>query len=124
MDDEINMDEIKVSPGLVQPFIENAIWHGVRGLEHRKGFIIVKFIFHEGRLTCEIEDDGIGRKKSDEMRSLNDQKKSRGISIIRERLRILSNLHNNTYQVTISDLYPDKNETGTRVIIDLPLERV
>jgi len=124
VDDEINMDEIKVSPGLVQPFIENAIWHGVRGLEHRKGFIIVKFIFHEGRLTCEIEDDGIGRKKSDEMRSLNDQKKSRGISIIRERLRILSNLHNNTYQVTISDLYPDKNETGTRVIIDLPLERV
>jgi LytS/YehU family sensor histidine kinase len=123
VDDQIKTDEIKVSPGLVQPFIENAIWHGVRGLEHRKGFINVKFYFVEGRLTCEIEDDGIGRKKSGEMKSLNDQKKSRGISIINERLRILSHLHNINYKLTIKDLHPEKAETGTWVIIDLPLER-
>ncbi len=123
VDDQIKIDEIKVSPGLVQPFIENAIWHGVRGLEHRKGFINVKFYFVEERLTCEIEDDGIGRKKSGEMKSLNDQKKSRGISIIIERLRILSHLHNINYQFTIKDLHPEKADTGTWVIIDLPLER-
>lgn len=123
VDDKINTDEIKVSPGLVQPFIENAIWHGVRGLEQRKGFINVKFYFVEGRMVCEIEDDGIGRKKSGEMKSLNDQKISRGISIIVERLRILSNLHNINYQLIIKDPHPEKSDTGTWVIIDLPLEK-
>ena len=57
------------------------------------------------------------------MKSLNDQKKSRGISIINERLRILSHLHNINYKLTIKDLHPEKAETGTWVIIDLPLER-
>jgi ligand-binding sensor domain-containing protein len=123
VDENIKTDEIRVSPGLVQPFVENAIWHGVRGLEHRKGFISVKFYFNNRKLICEIEDDGIGRKKSDEIRSLNDQKKSRGISIITERLRILSNLHNNNYQLIIKDLHPENIETGTWVIIDLPLEK-
>ncbi|NLJ42643.1 MAG: histidine kinase [Bacteroidales bacterium] len=123
VDENIKTEEIRVSPGLVQPFVENAIWHGVRGLEHRKGFISVKFYFNNRKLICEIEDDGIGRKKSDEIRSLNDQKKSRGISIITERLRILSNLHNNNYQLIIKDLHPENIETGTWVLIDLPLEK-
>jgi ligand-binding sensor domain-containing protein len=123
VDSEIKPEEIKVSPGMVQPFVENAIWHGVRGLENRKGIISVKFRLKEGKLICEIEDDGIGRKRSNEMKSKNDQKKSKGISIITERLRILSNLHNNNYQVSIMDPHPERNETGTRVVIDLPVEK-
>ncbi len=57
--------EIEVCPGIVQPFIENAIWHGVRALEDRKGFISIRFVpsGHEG-LKCIIEDDGIGRTAS------------------------------------------------------------
>lgn len=124
VDSDLRSDEIKVPPGMVQPFVENAIWHGVRGLEHRKGNISVKFGLRDGRLVCEIEDDGIGRKRSNEMKSKIDQKKSRGISIIVERLRILSNLNNDNYKVVIDDLYPERAETGTRVVIDLPLERI
>jgi LytS/YehU family sensor histidine kinase len=122
-DCRIKPEELKVSPGLVQPFVENAIWHGVRGLENRKGNITIKFLPDEEKLICEIEDDGIGRKKSGEMTSSNGQKKSRGISIIMERLRILSNLHNRNYNLTIDDLHPERNDTGTRVVIDLPLEK-
>ncbi len=121
VDKDIHPDEIKVSPGMVQPFIENAIWHGVRGLENRKGNISVKFGFLEGKLVCEIVDDGIGRRRSNEMKSENDQKKSRGIEIVNERLRILNNLQNKNYKVIITDLYSDKTESGTRVLIELPL---
>lgn len=123
VDSEIKPEEIKVSPGLVQPFVENAIWHGVRGLEHRKGNILINFSINEGKLICEIRDDGIGRKRSGAMKSKNDQNKSRGISIVIERLKILSNLRKISYQVIISDLFPEKSETGTRVIVDLPLEK-
>lgn len=118
---ELDTDGIKVSPGLVQPFVENAIWHGIRGLEHRKGNISIRFEMTEGRLTCTVEDDGIGRKRSNAMKSGNDQKKSKGISIVMERLKILSNLNNVDYQVSIKDLNPDSFDTGTMVTIDLPV---
>ncbi len=60
-----NIPEIEVCPGIVQPFIENAIWHGVRALEDRKGMISIRFVPSgaEG-LMCIIEDDGVGRKAS------------------------------------------------------------
>lgn len=121
--EELDTDGIRVSPGLVQPFVENAIWHGIRGLEYRKGNISIRFEMTEGRLTCTVEDDGIGRKRSNAMKSGNDQKKSKGISIVIERLKILSNLQNYNYRLYITDLHPEINETGTRVMIDLPLER-
>ncbi len=118
---ELDTDGVKVSPGLVQPFVENAIWHGIRGLEHRKGNISIRFEMTEGRLTCTVEDDGIGRKRSNAMKTGNDQKKSKGISIVIERLKILSNLNNIDYQVNIEDCKPQSFDTGTRVKIDLPV---
>ena len=60
-------------------------------------------------------------KDLDSIKSGNDQKKSRGISIVNERLKILNNLKNIDYQVNIEDLKPDSYDTGTRVTIDLPV---
>ena len=68
------------------------------------------------RLTCTVEDDGIGRKNAEAMKSKIDQKVSKGISIVTERLNIINKLQKSNYQIIISDLYPEKEETGTRVI--------
>ena len=118
----INGNEISVFPGLVQPFIENAIWHGVRGLENRKGFIQIEFVqVSSVNIQCIIEDDGIGRRMAESIRNDLPGHESRGIGIVQERLRIINNLTKSNYQLKIADLYPDKSETGTSVTIDLPV---
>jgi ligand-binding sensor domain-containing protein len=117
----VNSTEISVFPGMVQPFIENAIWHGIRGLEDRIGLIHIEFIpVNQVKIQCVIEDDGIGRKLAHLFRNEMPGHKSRGIGIVMERLRIINTMTKNNYQITIEDLYPEKEETGTRVIIDLP----
>jgi LytS/YehU family sensor histidine kinase len=123
MNQEIVPGQFKVSPGLVQPFVENAIWHGVRGLERRKGNVAVTYSIENDKLTCTVEDDGIGRKKAESLKSSIDQKVSKGISIVTERLNIINKLQKSNYQIIISDLYPEIEETGTRVVIDIPVKK-
>lgn len=114
-------ESIMVSPGIVQPFIENAIWHGVMGLDSRKGMISVSFKMVDDRLVCTVEDDGVGRVRSEAMKDRNLPKKSRGISLAMERLRIINNLQGTAYRIVITDLYPDRVDTGTKIQIDMPV---
>ncbi len=123
MNPEVAPGQFKVSPGLVQPFVENAIWHGVRGLENRKGNVMVTYSLENEILTCTVEDDGIGRKNAEALKNKIDQKVSKGISIVTERLNIINKLQKSNYQIIISDLYPGKEETGTRVVIDIPVKK-
>jgi streptogramin lyase len=121
VDKKVNTDIILVFPGLIQPFIENAIWHGVRGLEGRKGHVLIEFRLKEPEhLECLVEDDGIGRCLSEKRKSQLIKRKSRGIDIIRERLKIINNLKKTTYKMTIVDRYADREESGTRVMVDIP----
>jgi streptogramin lyase len=129
-DYEISIENISdgmkysVFPGLVQPFIENAIWHGVRGLEHRKGFIKITFIMvSETKIQCLIEDDGIGRKLANKFKNDVAGHKSRGVGIVLERIRIINNISKTKYQVLIEDLYSGREDTGTRVTLDLPVKK-
>jgi hypothetical protein len=123
VDEKVSPEDFLVFPGMVQPFIENAIWHGVRGLEFRKGFVKVKFIsVRTGKLQCRIEDDGIGRKLAEVRKSNLPGKTSRGIGIVLERLKIINHMRNTDYQVSIEDLYPEREETGTQVIVDIPVK--
>jgi Ni,Fe-hydrogenase maturation factor len=75
------------------------------------------------KLYCTVEDDGIGRKNAEALKSKIDQKVSRGIVIVTERLNIINKLQKSNYQIIISDLYPDKQESGTKVIIDIPVKK-
>jgi hypothetical protein len=110
-----------VFPGMVQPFVENAIWHGVRGLEGRKGMVKVSF-YRESSLIlrCTITDDGIGRKLSQQRKSSLHLHHSRGLKIVQERLNIVNALSKSSCKISFEDLYPDRDETGTNVTIDLP----
>jgi len=121
--DVVSSGNLQVSPGLVQPFVENAIWHGVRGLTNRKGNVKVIFDVKNDKVSCTVEDDGIGRAGAEKIKAPGDKKRSKGISIVNERLRIISNLTKSNHQILINDLYSDRNETGTRVIIDIPVKK-
>jgi LytS/YehU family sensor histidine kinase len=107
---------------LIQPFVENAIWHGIMGLK-TTGTINVKFKKEAGQLLCVVEDNGVGRKKSLEMKGESElKKKSLGISLVKSRLNILNNYYGVNMYVNFTDLYnEDHSPAGTRVSISLPI---
>jgi hypothetical protein len=117
------LEHMLIFPGMVQPFIENAIWHGVRGLVDRKGNITIQFLpGSSDYCICIVEDDGIGRNLSRERKNSVPGKKSNGIAIVTERLKIINQIRHADFKLVLEDLNPDKEETGTRVTIEIPLK--
>jgi tetratricopeptide (TPR) repeat protein len=118
MDDAINSEAVEIPPMLIQPYIENAVWHGLRYKES-KGHLSLKMRKLESGIEVEIADDGIGRKRSAELKTENQKKhQSTGLKNIEERLQIISKVYKVNYHVKISDLNGDGH--GTRVVIHLP----
>ena len=116
--DNVNTEEAMIPPLLLQPFVENAIWHGVNPKEGN-GEIGIEFFQRGDNMYCIIQDNGVGRKKASELRSqLSDHHKSMGLEITKERLAALDEDHNNGSPIEIIDLF-DKNGSavGTRVTI-------
>lgn len=117
VDDEITLDSVKIPPMLIQPYIENAIWHGLRYKEEI-GQLDVKFSLKDQKIIIEIADNGIGRKKSAELKTTNQRShKSTGISNTQERVTIINKVYYKNYNVSVSDL---NEHEGTLVTIELP----
>ena len=120
IDEAISTETVEVPPMLIQPYIENAVWHGLRYKE-TKGTLLLHISSENGFLVVEITDDGIGRKKSAELKTDNQRKhNSTGLKNIQERLQIINKVYKTNYRVTIDDL---ANERGTRVRIYLPITK-
>lgn len=86
----INTDFIQIPPLLLQPFIENCIWHGIRYLENRQGVIKISVKQKVDSVIIIIDDNGVGREKSKELNSKNITKyNSVGTELTQERLRLL-----------------------------------
>ena len=123
-DEEIDADEVKIPTLLVQPFVENAIWHG---LMHKEGERILKIHFTEKNdlIKCTIEDNGIGRKKAAEMKRVSgDEIKhtSKGIAVSKERLRTMRTKEGEEGGINIIDLVGNNgHDKGTRVEINFPI---
>jgi ligand-binding sensor domain-containing protein/putative methionine-R-sulfoxide reductase with GAF domain len=123
-DETLLHDEVLVPSLMVQPFAENAIWHGLLHKEGEKKLSIFFSSTAEEYLTCVIEDNGVGRERS---ASIQQNKissmvhESKGISIIRERLQLLQQKTGKPASVELKDLYTTGNApAGTRVIITIP----
>jgi LytS/YehU family sensor histidine kinase len=118
--DDIDKNRLMVPPMLVQPYIENAIWHGLRYKED-KGLLNVRFFLEKGQLVCTVHDNGIGRKKSAELKTEHQKGyQSTGIRNTKERIEILNRLHKTALDIKISDLEMNGEPTGTLVRITLP----
>jgi sensor histidine kinase YesM len=118
----LSLSAIKVPPLILQPFVENAVLHGLMH-KHGKGTIKIFIQAIDEFLVYAIEDNGIGREKSLEIQlKRNSGKKSRGMEVTSNRLKLLSHNNTNKSSVKIVDLKTESNEAaGTRVIIRLPI---
>jgi LytS/YehU family sensor histidine kinase len=124
VDDSLTNDEVLVPSLMVQPFVENAIWHGLLHKEGEKK-LSIRFTNHaDDYLTCTIEDNGVGRTASAAIQKNKISSivhKSKGIAIIKERLRLLQQKTGQPAHVEVNDLYDQHAEaTGTKVIITIP----
>ncbi len=118
----VNPDNIEIPPLIIQPYVENAIWHGLLPKES-PGKITIDVDYQDPYLIIEIVDNGIGREKAMEFKSLsNTTRKSLGIKLTEDRLKMASENISITGSQKIIDLY-DKNglSCGTKVIINLPV---
>lgn len=117
-EESIPRDEIQIPPMLLQPFVENAVIHGLRHLD-RPGKIRVEFKVEGAILECRICDNGVGREKAIQIRSQQDQHhKSTALIVTQERLDIL-NKDSGIRSLEILDLEKDGKPDGTCVIIRL-----
>ena len=117
--DLVSSEEI-LPPLLIQPFVENAIWHG---LMHKDGqrMLTITFTEEPNYLTCVIEDNGVGREAARlaNSHSGRDRKhSSKGILVSEERLKSTKNANGKPGSIELIDLYDDLNRpSGTRVVI-------
>ncbi len=107
----------QIPPLLIQPFVENAILHGIRNLTARKGEIFIKINSFGDILTCLIQDNGIGRNASTKINhERQNNHKSMGVDITMERISTYQALYGKKMETVITDL-----AEGTKVEIKLPL---
>jgi tetratricopeptide (TPR) repeat protein len=116
--EDLEVTAFQIPPMLLQPYIENSIWHGLRYKEE-KGFLNIE-LKQKNKETIEItiSDNGIGRKKSAALKTMNQKKqKSKGMGNIKKRVAILNDMYKDKVDVYISDLEADG--TGTKVVFTL-----
>ena len=119
---EIDPENVFIPPLLLQPFAENAIWHGLMNKEGQ-GHLTLLFSKENNILSCIIEDNGAGRAKAAELKSKSvEKKKSLGLQITKERLALLNGNTNEKTFFQVEDLYDNNgNAIGTRVILKIRL---
>ncbi len=122
IDPEINIEEYMIPPMLLQPYVENAVWHGLR-YKTEKGLLSIRFQkITSDSIEIIITDNGIGRKKSKELKTQNQKlQKSRGMGNIKKRIAILNTMYKDKVDVFISDL--EDNEEGTKVQLILKKDK-
>jgi ligand-binding sensor domain-containing protein len=120
-DPRIDFMDTMIPPMLVQPFVENAIWHGLMPLK-TKGMLRISFELHDGFFHCLIEDNGIGREKAMLLKGKKEPHSSTGIQNVQERIELLNKMNRKKIRLNITDLRnPEGNASGTLVEIILPL---
>lgn len=120
IDPMLEVDFYQVPPLILQPYVENAIWHGLMPLK-RKGKLTIRGHLEEDILKIEIEDDGVGRTKSEQSKRADlPFKKSMGMDITKGRMELQKELSGMHIGVQIKDLMDTTGKpTGTRVEIDI-----
>ncbi len=113
-------EDFAIPPMLLQPFIENAIEHGIMKTQEQKGKIDINFKKDQSKLYVEITDDGIGRENA--KINKNNQQKSFATDITNQRIKSMRKTYKKGIRFNIIDLKNNENNPiGTKVIFELPL---
>lgn len=121
IDSRINLNKWLIPPMLLQPFVENAIWHGLAP-KQREGKLNISIVKKNNSfIQCIIDDNGIGRKKAQEIAKKRKNHSSTGLTNIKERITLLNKLYGKNISMKIIDKYnPDNTPAGTTIIINFP----
>jgi LytS/YehU family sensor histidine kinase len=120
VDPLIDSNKITIPNMILQPYIENAIWHG---LSHKKGEknVYIRIIKKQSGIICEVKDNGVGRKMATELKSLyRREHRSRGMELLSKRFSLLSKEYGSDIHTKVEDLHDNGTATGTRVAITVP----
>lgn len=116
----LNLDQLFIPPMLIQPFLENAIWHGITPAENkRKGSISFSLYIEDNLLKVQIEDNGVGRNRN----KVKGDYESLALKVTEERLHLLNTVYKqSTGSLRFVDLFDAKLEPiGTKVIFTFPI---
>lgn len=120
----IPLTQIQIPGMIIQPYVENAIKHG---LLHKKGnkHLEIKFYKEKTHFFCQIRDNGIGRKQAGKIaRRRSKYHKSFASQANLNRIKLMNELSNSNITLKITDLYKDNQAAGTEVLLKFPLERI
>lgn len=122
--DDDRILDVKIPTLLIQPFVENAIWHGIMLKESQSGYVKIKVSNDQSLIICSIEDNGIGREAANRIRqTTNKTHKSRGSQITQQRIDLLNSLYKEKFNIQYIDLFDSQsNPCGTIVRISIPKE--
>ena len=120
VDDDVEADEIQIPSMIIQPFVENAIWHGISSIDE-KGEIIIKFRMRDEKsLMVFIEDNGIGMKRSETYSTTSEKHIHLGLEMTRKRLEILGKKFSVKTAIEFSETSPGLPNPGTRIVVVVP----
>jgi LytS/YehU family sensor histidine kinase len=123
IDPTLDLEEIEIAPMILQPFVENAIWHGLMHNQKDENILSIKIYPEVNMLHCIITDNGIGRAEALKLaKSSFETHESKGMKITSERIGMLNKYNDTNEQVLITDLYDEIGRAnGTQVHIKLHL---
>lgn len=118
VDESLNMQHLQVPGMLIQPFLENAVWHGLR-YRADKGFLKLSFEKSESHLKILIEDNGIGIEESKKQKTQHQKtREGRGMKNTLERIQLLNDLYKKEITCSVKD---KENNSGVLVTIQFKL---
>ena len=121
VDEHLDIYSLKVPPLLLQPFIENAIWHGI--LPKQNGKVTVSVIGKNGSIHCLIDDNGIGREMAMQNKlKASSTYESKGMGLVKTRLTMYNNISANKASIEVIDKKENDKPAGTLVIIKFKSE--
>jgi LytS/YehU family sensor histidine kinase len=118
VDNQLDTNAIAMPPLLIQPFVENAIWHGLKHKTDGVPMLYIRVLGQEKTLRIEVEDNGIGRKKSAEIKQQSALSHTpHGLNVTAERIALFNEAYTTNAHIEIQDLQNREGVAlGTKVV--------
>jgi hypothetical protein len=124
VDPQLDQAHIFIPPMILQPYIENSIRHGIRYREDNNGLVQLDFRTDGNNLLMSVEDNGVGRERSRELKGQNNiEYQSKGMHLTARRIDMINKSSKFPISIDISDVHSDGLVAGTKVMIRIPLAK-